>query len=91
MTLSLAIIQDLRSSFLIFTPKELTISETTESTSIASYLNLLFIRDKNNNIMNKLYDNGDAFGFHNVSFLFVIVALGHMGLNMEQEAMNGAV
>ena len=27
-------------------PKELTISETTESTSIASYLDLLFIRDK---------------------------------------------
>ena len=26
-------------------PKELTISETTESTSIASYLDLLFIRD----------------------------------------------
>ena len=31
-------------------PKELTISETTESTSIASYLDLLFIRDKSNNI-----------------------------------------
>ena len=27
-------------------PKELTISETTESTSVASYLDLLFIRDK---------------------------------------------
>ena len=27
-------------------PKELTISETTESASIASYLDLLFIRDK---------------------------------------------
>ena len=37
-------------------PKELTISETTESTSIASYLNLLFIRDKSNNITTKLYD-----------------------------------
>ena len=35
-------------------PKELTISETTESTSIASYLDLLFIRDKNNNIRTKL-------------------------------------
>ena len=33
----------LRSSFLIFTPKDLTISETTESTSVASYLDLLFL------------------------------------------------
>ena len=38
-------------------PKELTISETTESTSIASYLDLLFIRDKSNNIMTKLMTN----------------------------------
>ena len=37
-------------------PKELTISETTESTSIASYLDLLFIRDKSNNITTKFYD-----------------------------------
>ena len=37
-------------------PKELTISQTTESTSIASYLDLLFIRDKSNNITTKLYD-----------------------------------
>ena len=50
--------------------KELTISETTESTSIASYLNLLFIRDKNNNITTKLYDKRDAFGFHIVNFPF---------------------
>ena len=34
-------------------PKDLTISETTESTSIAFYLDLLFIRDKSNNIMTK--------------------------------------
>ena len=52
-------------------PKELTISETTEYTSIASYLNLLFIRDKNNNITTKLYDKRDAFGFHFLSFLFM--------------------
>ena len=31
-------------------PKELTIFETTESTSVASYLDLLFTRDKSNNI-----------------------------------------
>ena len=52
-------------------PKELTISETTESTSIASYLDLLFIRDKNNNITTKLYDKRDAFGFHIVYFPFM--------------------
>ena len=51
-------------------PKELTISETTESTSIASYLDLLFIRDKNN-ITTKLYDKRDAFGFHIVNFPFM--------------------
>ena len=38
-------------------PKELTISETAESTSVASYLDLLFTRDKSNNITTKLYDN----------------------------------
>ena len=42
-------------------PKELTISETTESTSIAFYLDLLFIRDKSNNITTKLDDKRDAF------------------------------
>ena len=45
-------------------PKELAISETTKSTSIASYLDLLFIRDKSNNLMTKLHDKRDAFGFH---------------------------
>ena len=52
-------------------PKELTISETTQSTSIASYLDLLFIRDKRNNIMTKLYDKRDAFDFHIVDFPFM--------------------
>ena len=52
-------------------PRELTISEITESTSIASYLDLLFIRDKNNNITTKLYDKRDAFGFHIVNFPFM--------------------
>ena len=52
-------------------PKELTISETTESTSITSYLDLLFIRDKSNNITNKLYDKRDTFGFHIVNFPFM--------------------
>ena len=61
----------LRNSFLIFTPKDLTISETTESTSVASYLDLLFIRDKSNNITTKLDDKRDAFGFHIVNFPFM--------------------
>ena len=52
-------------------PKELTISETTESTSVGSYLDLLFIRDKSNNITTKLDDKRDAFGFHIVNFPFM--------------------
>ena len=52
-------------------PKELTISETTESTSIVSYLDLLFIRDKSKNITTKLYDKRDAFGFNIVNFPFM--------------------
>ena len=52
-------------------PKELTIFETTESTSIASYLDLLFIRDNSNNITTKLYDKRDTFGFHIVNFPFM--------------------
>ena len=52
-------------------PKELTISETTESTSVASYLHLLVIRDNSNNITTKLYDRHDTFGFHIVNFPFI--------------------
>ena len=52
-------------------PKELTISDTTESTSVASYLDLLFIRDNSNNITTKLYDKHDTFGFHIVNFPFM--------------------
>ena len=52
-------------------PKELTISETTESTSVASYLDLLFTRDKSNNITTNFYDKRDAFGFHIVKFPFM--------------------
>ena len=52
-------------------PEELTISETTESTSVASYLDLLFTRDKSNNITTKLDDKRDAFGFHIVNFPFM--------------------
>ena len=53
--------------------KDLTVSETTESTSIPSYLDLLFIRYKSNNIhiTTKLSDKRDAFGFHIVNFLFM--------------------
>ena len=52
-------------------PKELTISETTESTSVASYLDRLFTRDRSNNITTKLDDKCDAFGFHIVNFPFM--------------------
>ena len=51
--------------------KELTISETTESTSIASYLDLLFTRDKSKNITTKLFDKRDAFGLHIVNFFYM--------------------
>ena len=44
---------------------------TTESTSVASCLDLLFTRDENNNITTKLYDKRDAFGFHIVNFPFM--------------------
>ena len=52
-------------------PKELTISETTKSTSVASYLDLLFTRDKSNNITTKLYDKRDTFGSIIVNFPFM--------------------
>ena len=42
-------------------PKELRISETTESTSVASYLDLHFIRDNSNNITTKLNDKHDSY------------------------------
>ena len=71
MTLSLSTIEDLRSSVSDIYPKELTISEYTESTSIASYLDLLFTRDRSNSITTKLYDKRDAFGFQIVNFSFM--------------------
>ena len=52
-------------------PNEHTISETTESTSVVSYLDLFFNRDENNNITTKLYDKRDAFGFHIVNCPFM--------------------
>ena len=52
-------------------PGELVVSETTESTSVASYLDLLFTRDRGNNMATKLCDGRDAFGFHVVDFPFM--------------------
>ena len=52
-------------------PRELTISETAESTSVASCLGLLFMRDRSGNVATKLYDGRDAFGFHIVNFPFM--------------------
>ena len=54
--------------------KEITISETTQYTSVASYLDLLFTRDGNNNIttkLNNINNISDAFGFHIVNFPFL--------------------
>ena len=51
--------------------KEVTISETTESTSVAFYLDLLFTRDKSNNITTKLYDKRDTLGFKMGNFPFM--------------------
>ena len=55
-----------------------TISETTETTSVASYLDQLFTRDENNtllpnymtNVM-RLVEKRHAFGFHTVNFPFM--------------------
>ena len=67
----LSIMKDLKEIISDIYPRELTISETTESTSVASYLDLLFTRDKSNNITTKLYDKRDAFGFHILNFAFM--------------------
>ena len=50
-------------------PKELTFSETTRFTPVASYLDPLFTREKNINVTTKLYDKRDTFGFHIVNFM----------------------
>ena len=52
-------------------PKELIISETTESTSVASFLDLLFKRHENNSITTKLYDKRDVFGLNILKFRFM--------------------
>ena len=51
--------------------KELTISETTGSIFVASYLDLLFARDETSNLTTERYDKHDAFGFHIVNFPFM--------------------
>ena len=45
------------------------------STKVASYLDLLFIRDNSNNITTKLYDKRDMFGFHIVNFPFMSTSI----------------
>ena len=71
MTLPFLIIKDLRNPFLIFTLKELIISKTTESSYVASYPDLLFIRDDSNKMTTKLYDKRDVCGFHTMNFAFM--------------------
>ena len=51
--------------------QELNSSETTESASVASHLDLLLTRHWNNKIATKLSDNRGAFGFHIVNFSFM--------------------
>ena len=58
-------------------PKELTISETTESTSVASYLDLLFTRDRSNNITTSqaiFHQHQPMVSMHLSSFAMPIVA-----------------
>ena len=68
MTLSLSIIKDLSSSFLIFTPKN---SQFLKPQNLLQLLPT-FIRDqKSSNITTKLCDKRDAFGFHIVNLPFM--------------------
>ena len=64
MTLSLLIIKDLRSSFPIFTPKNLTISETTESTSLAFYLDTFCFHIVNFPFMSSNIPSAPAYGVY---------------------------
>ena len=48
-------------------PREQTTSETTR-VYFSCFLCRLSIKDENNSITKKLYDNRDAFGFHTVNF-----------------------
>ena len=73
MTLSLSKIKDLRSSFLIFTPKN---SQLLKPQNLLQLLPILIyfsseIKTTNNNITTKLYDKRDGFGFHIVNFPFM--------------------
>ena len=71
MTLSLLIIKDLRSSFLIFTPKN---SQFLKPQNLLQLLLILicFSREiEATNITTKLYDKHDASGFHIVNFPFM--------------------
>ena len=53
----------------MFTPKKLTISQTTESTSAACFLDLPFAKDENNNIT--MWQAWSVW-FHSVNFLFML-------------------
>ena len=65
MTLSLSVIKDSYKEFISdIYPIELYISETTESASVASYLDLPFTRDENNNVITKLYEKRDVWFPH---------------------------
>ena len=60
-------------------PEELTVSETTQPASIASYLDLLFTRDKIENVTTKLYNELDALWFPHCELSFHILRLSPEG------------
>ena len=69
MTLSLSIIKDLRSSFLIFAPKD---SQFSKQQNLPHLLLILICFSlKFRAPTNKLYDKPDAIGFHIVNFQFM--------------------
>ena len=52
---------------MVFTPKNSHCPKPQNLTQLLFYLDLLFTRDKINNITTKLYDEHDRFGFHIVN------------------------
>jgi hypothetical protein len=52
-------------------PNELEIKDTTESSTSASYLDVLLILDKNGKMTTQLYDKRDDFNFSIVNFPYM--------------------
>ena len=58
-------------------PKKLTISETSESTSVSSYLDLLCTADEKNNITTKLYDKHPAHSTDHWALFISYIGIHH--------------